>query len=556
MRFPALSVRAKFALAALTALVTCLAVAGFSVQHLLRAELTESAAHELRIRAALLGEAMRAKGEASIQNGHLMLGDTLVDGNNELVDSISRMLDSPLSIFSGDVRVAATAQPDGTRPLGVKMPPGPVHETVLERGQPFTGVRSLDGITYFSGMQPLRDHAGHVVGAVAFGLPLSQFTAVIDNLLLESAIPAAVALALVCAGILVFADRITRPLRRLTTQMTEIAGGNLDVAIPAAARRDELGAMGRAVEVFRQGMRDRQSLMAAQEAAKQQAEAARRGEMQRLAANFDQEVGGLVGQISSAASAMESTARAMSGTASRTHQQAGAANAAASAAGSGVQTVAVAAEELSASISEISRQVAHSAEITGQAVADTQRTDKIVRALAEGADKIGHVVGLISDIAGQTNLLALNATIEAARAGDAGKGFAVVASEVKSLANQTAKATGEIGSQIAQIQASTKEAVQAIHGITSTIETVSSIATTIAAAVEEQGAATADIARTVQQAAQATREVTDNIHGVSAAADDTGQAAGQVLDAAAALSQQAATLSTRMDRFVADVRAA
>jgi methyl-accepting chemotaxis protein len=194
--------------------------------------------------------------------------------------------------------------------------------------------------------------------------------------------------------------------------------------------------------------------------------------------------------------------------------------------------------------------------MTAKAVSDAQRTDAIVRALAEGAQKIGDVVGLITSIAGQTNLLALNATIEAARAGDAGKGFAVVASEVKSLANQTGRATEEIAAQITQIQNATKEAVEAIRGIAETIEQVSAIATTIASAVEEQGAATAEIARNVQQTAHATREVTVNIGGMSQAASETGQAASQVLSVATDVSHQAENLSTEVGGFVAEVRAA
>jgi methyl-accepting chemotaxis protein len=218
--------------------------------------------------------------------------------------------------------------------------------------------------------------------------------------------------------------------------------------------------------------------------------------------------------------------------------------------------VAAAAEELTASIGEIGRQVAQSSKITSKAVDDAKRTDTIVRALAESAEKIGNVVGLITDVASQTNLLALNATIEAARAGDAGKGFAVVASEVKNLANQTGKATEEIDAQITHIQAATKEAVEAIRGISATIEEVSAISTTIAAAVEEQGAATAEIARNVQQTTQAAQEVTVGISGVSQAASETGEAAGHVLAAASDLSKQAEQLSGEVHTFVAGVRAA
>jgi methyl-accepting chemotaxis protein len=221
-----------------------------------------------------------------------------------------------------------------------------------------------------------------------------------------------------------------------------------------------------------------------------------------------------------------------------------------------VQTVAASAEELTSSIGEISRQVTQSSQITAKAVQEARRTDTIVRALSEGADKIGQVVDLITNIAGQTNLLALNATIEAARAGEAGRGFAVVASEVKSLAQQTARATEEIGAQIAQVQSATNDAVEAIKGITGTIEEVSGIAATIAAAVEEQGAATAEIARNVQQVSESTQEVTSNITGVSQAAQEASVAVSHVLGNANDVSNQASRLSVEVDSFVGLIRAA
>jgi methyl-accepting chemotaxis protein len=249
-------------------------------------------------------------------------------------------------------------------------------------------------------------------------------------------------------------------------------------------------------------------------------------------------------------------ARSMTSTAGQTNSQAAVVARAAQEASSGVQTVAAAAEQLSASIGEISSQVAESARMSGQAVADARRTDGIVRALAEGAQRIGAVVELITSIAGQTNLLALNATIEAARAGDAGKGFAVVAAEVKGLATQTARATEEIAGQISQIQAATREAVEAIRVISGTIETISGIATSIASAVEQQGAATAEIARNVQLAAASTQQVTTTISGVSEAARSTGAAADQVLGAAGDLSRQAERLNGEVGSFVAGVRAA
>jgi methyl-accepting chemotaxis protein len=349
---------------------------------------------------------------------------------------------------------------------------------------------------------------------------------------------------------------IAGSLGRLRGAMAALAKGELATAIPGVDRRDEVGGMANSVQVFKDTMIRADRLTAEQEQLKAQAAAAQKAAMEQTADAFEVKVGGLVARLHSGATELTATAQSMSGTATRANGQAMTVAAAAEQASSGVATVAAAAEELTASIGEIGRQVAQSSRITGQAVADAQRTDGIVRALADAAEKIGHVVGLITNIAGQTNLLALNATIEAARAGDAGKGFAVVASEVKSLANQTAKATDEIGTQIAQIQAATKEAVEAIHGIAGTIEEVSAISMSIAAAVEQQGAATAEIARNVQQTAQSARDVTANISGVSQAANDTGAAAHQVLGAASGLSAQAEQLSHEVSRFVAGVRAA
>jgi methyl-accepting chemotaxis protein len=275
-----------------------------------------------------------------------------------------------------------------------------------------------------------------------------------------------------------------------------------------------------------------------------------------LLRGFEARTAVLVSMVASAATELESTSRAMASTTGETVAQATNVAAAVEAASINVQTVASAAEELSASISEIARQVAQSSEIADRAVEDANRTDAIVKTLAEGAQKIGDVVGLISTIAGQTNLLALNATIEAARAGDAGKGFAVVASEVKSLANQTAKATDDISRQIAQIQLATKEAVTAIEAITQTIGEVSRIATAIAAAVEEQGAATQEIARNIHEAATGTQQVSVGIAGVSRGASETGAAATGVHDAAGELSKQAEGLSGDVQHFVTEVKAA
>jgi methyl-accepting chemotaxis protein len=359
----------------------------------------------------------------------------------------------------------------------------------------------------------------------------------------------------VAAGVAMISS-IARPITGMTAAMRRLASGDKGVEIPARGRGDEVGQMAEAVEVFKQNMIEADRLRLEQEALKARAAADQKAMLGRLADRFESRVVGMVQQLSAGSGEATSTADALTGIAGKSGRQAEAVATAAERASAGVQTVASAAEELTASIGEISRQVSQSARMTGRAVTDAQRTDVIVRALADGAQKIGDVLGLITSIAGQTNLLALNATIEAARAGDAGKGFAVVASEVKSLANQTGRATEEIGAQIAQIQTATREAVEAIGGITATIEQISSTATTIASAVEEQGAATAEIARNVQQTAQATQAVTMNIAGVSQAANETGAAAQQVLRVASGLSDQATELTREVNSFVSEVRAA
>jgi methyl-accepting chemotaxis protein len=279
-------------------------------------------------------------------------------------------------------------------------------------------------------------------------------------------------------------------------------------------------------------------------------------QLNALADAFESSVKGVVQAVAGSAGDLRGHAQKMTTLADDATARATAVAAASEEASTNVQTVASAAEELSGSITEISRQVAQSTKISGQAVDEAEKANAQVRALAETAQKIGDVVKLINAIAGQTNLLALNATIEAARAGEAGKGFAVVASEVKSLANQTAKATGDIAAQVAAIQEATRTAVEAIKSIGGTIGRINEISTAIAAAVEEQNAATNEIARNVQQASQGTNEVSANITGVNQAASETGKAAAEVLRAAGLLTQQSDSLGREVDGFLQKIRAA
>lgn len=361
-------------------------------------------------------------------------------------------------------------------------------------------------------------------------------------------------LALTIGGLLLMRNRVTRPLTAITGVMTRFAAHDFASDVPGLDRNDEIGRMASALQVFKEAMINAERLSGDQ-AAERAAKEARAGELAGLVRQFESRIGQMVQSLSDASNELETTARSMSGTATEAQDQAGSASNLADQVGGGVQTVAAAAEELNASIREINRQVEQATRATEQAVDTVKETDTTVRALVDGADRIGEVIGLITSIAGQTNLLALNATIEAARAGESGRGFAVVASEVKNLASQTAKATEEISAQITEIQEATQKAVSAIDGIVKTIEEVSSINRVIASAVEEQNKATAEIASTVQHTAEATSTVTRNIASVSSAANETGRVATGVLKAAANLSNQSTSLTSEVDNFISKVRA-
>jgi methyl-accepting chemotaxis protein len=347
---------------------------------------------------------------------------------------------------------------------------------------------------------------------------------------------------------------LSRPLKAITAVMNRLSTGDLDVAIPGSERRDELGTMALAVDVFRRNMMEARSLREQQEAAKLEADRAKRQLQRQMADRFEADVKSVVGAVAQATEEMQRAASAIATSVNGTSQRATAAAAASEEASASVSTVAAATEELASSVTEIGRQVTHSRDVAEEAVAKAGRTTEMVGSLAATAEKIGDVLRLIDAIASQTNLLALNATIEAARAGEAGRGFAVVAAEVNGLAGQTAKATEEIAGQVTAIQSATGECVIAIDGISQTIRDISGIATTIASAVEEQDSATREIARSVQQAAAGTGEVTQNVAGASQAAEQSRNMAESVMAASTELGRQARTLFASVDSFLAGLR--
>jgi len=369
---------------------------------------------------------------------------------------------------------------------------------------------------------------------------------------------ALILIAAVVLGILVsvyLIRDVSSGISSIVKPMQALGQGDLSVDIPHRGEKTEIGLMADALQVFKDALIAKK---AADEAAARDAEEKieRGRRVDNITREFEAMIGEIVNTVSSASTQLESSAGKLSSTAERSQKLATTVASGSEEASTNVQSVASATEEMASSVTEISRQVQDSARMAGEAVGQARTTTERVSELSKAATRIGDVVELINTIAGQTNLLALNATIEAARAGEAGRGFAVVASEVKALAEQTAKATGEIGTQISGIQAATQESVNAIKEISGTIEKLSEISSTIAAAVEEQGAATQEIARNVQQAAQGTQQVSSNITDVQRGATETGSASSQVLSAAQMLSGDSGRLKSEVSKFLTSVRAA
>ena len=441
----------------------------------------------------------------------LFRGDVALNDLNAVPDRVRQVGGGVATIFAGETRIATNVQrPDGSRAVGTVLGPGPALEAV-RRGETYRGEAIILGTPHLTIYQPLRDAAGRQVGIAFVGLDLSAaHAAAIEQT--RTAMMAATGLLVLLAAVLWWTMRLLlAPLGGLTNALRAIGEGRLETDVPCLARRDELGAIGRAVAALRDGAIAAQHTAAEAEAARAAAQAERAQGRRATADQLEESIGAIAGRLGSAAAELQRAADAVGDSGARTTARAEDSVGRVARATGNVQAVAAAAEELAASVAEITRQVGESARTAQEAANAARESDTTVVGLNEAAARIGDVVKLISDIAGQTNLLALNATIEAARAGEAGKGFAVVAQEVKALATQTAKATEEIGAQIGAMRGATEQAVGAVRGIAGAVARMEEVTSAIAAAVEQQGAATREIARNAAEAASGTDEAAADI---------------------------------------------
>jgi len=445
---------------------------------------------------------------------------------------------------------------NGERAVGTQLAADHPGQAMLRHGQAYKGPAVLFGSTFMTTYFPLTNPAGKVIGILYVGVPMAQLDAMLTQAMRTMIVASAIAALLVLGLTLLVVRRVTRPLAAVTRALTAIAEGRSDVAIDCDDRGDEIGEIARTLAVFRSASGERRRLREEQAASAEAAAEQRKAELGRFVDGFQTSVGGIIDHVLSSSGEFERVAHQLTQTARTTAELSSQSAGASEAASEHVRTAAAASDELSGSIAEIGRRVRESTEIAAEAVKQASATDQRIKELSEAGARIGDVVKLITSIAEQTNLLALNATIEAARAGDAGRGFAVVAQEVKTLAGQTAKATEEISSQIANMQTVTQESVDAIKAIGHTIERINGIAASISSAVEQQRSAAQNITHSVRSAASGTTEVVNTIRSAARGADETGESSNRMFASAQSLSGESLRLKAEVDKFLDGMRVA
>jgi methyl-accepting chemotaxis protein len=527
--------------------------------YVLEAGATKAALERVETNMRVAWEVLRANGKNfSSVDGKLLADGHILNDDVATVDKVKSLVGGTCTIFLNDLRVATNVQKtDGTRAVGTRLAKSAAYEAVFDRKTPFHGEVDILGTPYMTAYDPIFDTSGKLLGILYVGIKKAEFLETAYSTLwtiIYSTL--AVALLVMAVSYLAARNGVARPLKAGISTMKRLAQGDLTVDTPTPRRDDEIGEIMTALAIFKTNGLEIERLKGEQQASERRTVEQRKADMHKLAGDFEGAVSEIIEMVSSASTELEASARTLTSTAERSQQLTTMVAAASEEASTNVRSVASATGQMASSVNEISRQVQTSANIANEAVAQARKTNDRVAELAKAAARIGDVVELINTIAGQTNLLALNATIEAARAGDAGRGFAVVASEVKALAEQTAKATGEISQQITGIQTATQESVGAIKEIGDTIGRMSEIASTIASAVEEQGVATQEISRNVQQAAHGTQQVSANITDVQRGTSETGSASSQVLTAAQSLLRDSNRLKLEVGKFLSTVRAA
>src|SRR3979490_1020977 len=453
-------------------------------------------------------------------------------------------------------RTTNVKKENGDRAVGTQLAADHPGQAVLRRGEAYKGPAMLFGRRFSTAYQPQFGASGKVIGIVYVGIPTAQFDTMLWQAIWAMAVAAAIAALLVLAMTMLIVRRVTKPLRAVTESLTGLAEGRTDIEVRHSGRHDEIGAIARTIDVFKNNRIERRQLEAERTNAEKLAMERRKADLNQFVEDFRGKIGGIIERVLNSSGQFEKDAQQLSVTAHSTAEMSGQSANASRQASEHVRTAAAASNELSQSIVELTRRVQASNGVAADAVKQANATDERMAELSVAGDRIGNVVKLITSIAEQTNLPALHATIEAARAGEGGRGFAVVAQEVKTLAGQTAKATDEISAHIVNMQRATGESVNAIKAIGLTIERISEITTSISSAVEQQATAPQSIAQGVQAAASGTLDVADNIERVAKGASDTGATSGQMLRSAQALSDVSIHLKDEVEKFLDSVRAA